>query len=50
LTIAASIWFSAAIGMEIGYNYYFMAIISIAFTVLVPCIPSLNKKNRYAEK
>jgi putative Mg2+ transporter-C (MgtC) family protein len=50
LTTAASIWFSAAIGMAIGYNYYFIAIISIAFAVLVPRIPSINKKNRYAER
>jgi hypothetical protein len=31
--------------MAIGYNYYFMAIISIALAVLVPRIPSINKKN-----
>jgi putative Mg2+ transporter-C (MgtC) family protein len=50
LTTAASIWFSGAIGMALGYNYYFVAIISIAFAVLVPRIPSINRKNQFAEK
>ena len=45
LTTAASIWFSASIGMAIGYNYYFVAIISIAFAVLVPRIPSIKSRH-----
>jgi putative Mg2+ transporter-C (MgtC) family protein len=49
LTTAASIWFSAAIGMAIGFSYYFMAIVSIAFAVLVPRIPSITKKKEYSE-
>lgn len=36
LTTAANIWFSGVIGMAIGYNFYFIAIVSIAFAVIVP--------------
>lgn len=43
LTTAASIWFSGAIGMAIGFNYYFIAIVSIAFAVGVPHIPKIRK-------
>jgi putative Mg2+ transporter-C (MgtC) family protein len=43
LTTAASIWFSGAIGMAIGFNYYFVAIVSIAFAVGVPHIPKMRK-------
>jgi|SRR5688572_18812979 len=42
LTTAANIWFSAAIGMAIGFNFYFVAIVSIAFAVGVPHIPRLR--------
>ncbi len=43
LTTAASIWFSGAIGMAIGFNFYFVAIVSIAFAVAVPHIPKMRK-------
>jgi putative Mg2+ transporter-C (MgtC) family protein len=43
LTTAAAIWFAASIGMAIGFNFYFMAIIAIAFAVLVPRIPHISK-------
>ena len=43
LTTAASIWFSGAIGMAIGFNYYFVAIVSIVFAVAVPHIPKMRK-------
>ncbi|MGB8032772.1 MAG: MgtC/SapB family protein [Nitrososphaeraceae archaeon] len=42
LTTAASIWFSASIGMAIGFNFYVMAIIAIAFAVLVPRMPHFS--------
>ncbi len=45
LTTAASIWFSAAIGMAIGFGFYFIAIVSIAFAVAVPHIPKIRKQN-----
>ncbi|MCH9044903.1 MAG: MgtC/SapB family protein [SAR324 cluster bacterium] len=43
LTTAASIWFSAAIGMAIGFGWYVIAAAAIAYSVLVPRIPSLRK-------
>jgi putative Mg2+ transporter-C (MgtC) family protein len=43
LTTAASIWYSGAIGMAIGFNYYFMALLAVAFAVLVPRIPHISK-------
>ena len=43
LTTAASIWFSGAIGMAIGFNFYFVAMVSIAFAVAVPHIPKIRK-------
>ncbi|MFY9873033.1 MAG: MgtC/SapB family protein [Candidatus Nitrosopolaris sp.] len=43
LTNAASIWFSASIGMAIGFNFYVMAIIAIAFAVLVPRMPHISR-------
>jgi putative Mg2+ transporter-C (MgtC) family protein len=43
LTTAAAIWFAAAIGMAIGFNFYFMALVATAFAVLVPRIPHISK-------
>ena len=43
LTTAAALWFAAAIGMAIGFNFYFMALVAIAFAVLVPRIPHNSK-------
>ena len=43
LTTAAAVWFAAAIGMAIGFNFYFMALVGIAFAVLVPRIPHISK-------
>jgi putative Mg2+ transporter-C (MgtC) family protein len=43
LTTAAALWFAAAIGMAIGFNFYFMALVAIAFAVLVPRIPHISK-------
>ena len=44
LTTAASIWFSGAIGMTIGFNFYFISFVAIAFAVLVPRIPKTGKR------
>lgn len=38
LTTAASLWFSAAVGMTIGYGYYAIAIISGISAVFIPRI------------
>ena len=43
LTTAAAIWFAASIGMAIGFNFYFMAIVAIAFGVLIPRITNISK-------
>ena len=41
---AASKWFSRAIGIAIGFNFYFVAIVSIAFAVIVPRLPKVGKR------
>ena len=43
LTTAASVWFSAAIGMAIGFNFYIIALAAVIFAVLVPRIPHISK-------
>jgi putative Mg2+ transporter-C (MgtC) family protein len=43
LTTAAAIWFAAAIGMTIGFNFYFVTIVAIGFAVLVRRIPHISK-------
>ena len=43
LTTAASIWFSGAIGMAIGFNYHFIALVLIGYFILVSRLPSLKR-------
>src|ERR1044072_5157799 len=43
LTTAASVWYSAAIGMSIGFNFYIIALAAVIFAVVVPRIPHLSK-------
>ena len=43
LTTAASVWYSAAIGMAIGFNSYIIALAAVIFAVLVPRIPHISK-------
>ena len=43
LTTAASVWFSAAIGMAIGFNFYIIALAAVVFAVVVPRIPHITK-------
>ena len=50
LTTSAAIWFAASIGMAIGFGFYFMAIIAIAFAVLVPRIPHISKVKDVADR
>ena len=50
LTTAAAIWFAGSIGMAIGFNFYFMAVIAIAFAVLVPRIPHISKIKDAADR
>ncbi|MDR4492059.1 MAG: MgtC/SapB family protein [Candidatus Nitrosocosmicus sp.] len=46
LTTAASIWFSGAIGMAIGFNLYFIALVSIIFALVVPRFPKVGKRRQ----
>ena len=46
LTTAASIWFSGAIGMAIGFGYHEVAIIASLASVLIPRIPHVRKEVR----
>jgi len=39
LTTAASIWFSAAIGMAIGFGWDVVALVAILYAAIVPRIP-----------
>jgi putative Mg2+ transporter-C (MgtC) family protein len=43
LATAASIWYAAAIGMAIGFNFYVIAVVAISFAVLVPRMPHISK-------
>lgn len=44
LTTAASIWFSAAIGMAIGFGWDLIAGVAIIYAAVVPRIPHFGKK------
>ena len=50
LTTAAAIWFAASIGMAIGYEYYFLAVVATAFAVGVPRIPHISKLLKKGEE
>lgn len=50
LTTAAAVWFAASIGMAIGYQFYFLAIIATAFAVGVPRIPHISKMIKKGEE
>ena len=50
LITAASIWFSGATGMGIEFNFYFIAIISLAFAVIVPRILQVGKGHEKADE
>lgn len=42
LTTAASLWFSGAIGMSIGFGYLQIAIIAALAAILIPRIPHVK--------
>lgn len=46
LTTAASIWYSASIGMALGFNLYAIAIAATIYAVITSILPAINKKNR----
>jgi putative Mg2+ transporter-C (MgtC) family protein len=42
LTTAASVWFSAGIGMAIGYNQYFIAMVAGIVCLFEPRLPHID--------
>ncbi len=42
LTTAASVWYSASIGMALGYNYHLVAFVATLYGALVPRLPRVN--------
>jgi putative Mg2+ transporter-C (MgtC) family protein len=50
LTTAASIWFSAALGMTLGFGFYFVAIIALIYAVAIPWLPHISDLKRYASR
>jgi putative Mg2+ transporter-C (MgtC) family protein len=45
LTTAASIWFAAAIGMAIGFNYHMIALTATAYVIFVGLMPRISRDN-----
>src|SRR5690606_24745396 len=43
VTTAASIWYSAAIGMALGFGLYFIGLAAAVFAVLISRIPHVKK-------
>lgn len=46
LTTAASIWAAGAIGMAIGFGYFFIAAVAGVVTMLVPRIPKVGGRKQ----
>jgi len=45
VTTAASIWYGAAVGMALGFNYHFIAVVSALYAVLISRIPHISKSS-----
>lgn len=45
VTTAASAWFSAAVGMAIGFNFHFIAIVAAIYAVIISRLPHLYKRD-----
>lgn len=43
LTTAASIWYAAAIGMALGFDFHFIAILATLYAVVISRVPHLKK-------
>lgn len=50
LTTAASIWFSAAIGMTVALGIYKVAVFAVLYALIVPRIPHLSSSHKYHDK
>lgn len=44
VTTAASIWYSAAIGMALGFNFHFIAITAAVYAVIISRLPRVNQR------
>jgi putative Mg2+ transporter-C (MgtC) family protein len=44
LTTAATVWIGAAIGMALGFEYYFIGIVTTIAAFLIPLIPDYKRK------
>lgn len=42
LTTASSIWYSACIGMALGFNFHYIALVGTAFIIIVNRIPKFK--------
>lgn len=45
LTTAASVWYAAAIGMALGFDYHFIALVATLYVVIINRIPRINKQS-----
>lgn len=50
VTTAASIWYSAAIGMALGFNLHFLAVTGAIFVTLVTMIPQVEVMQKFFSK
>ncbi|MBS3083923.1 MgtC/SapB family protein [Candidatus Pacearchaeota archaeon] len=50
LTTAASIWLAAAIGMAIGFGFYFVAALCTVASIFIPRIPHIKYKKKKVYK
>lgn len=46
VTTAATIWYSAAVGMAIGFGFYIIAIAAAVYAVVIARIPHMDKRYR----
>lgn len=42
VTTAASIWYAAAIGMALGFNFHFMALVGALFVTFIAWLPRVD--------
>ncbi len=45
VTTAASIWYSAGVGMALGFNFHIIAVMAAVYAVLISRIPRLSRSN-----
>lgn len=44
VTTAASIWYSAAVGMALGFNYHIIALASALYAIMISRLPRLRRE------